>query len=101
MMSVMSIPTEVELVASELRMSVDGLVQRSVRAFLIQEMRAVQLDVADFRDRYNVPDVAELRKQIEQGEIYSHPAWEDSIEWERLEAYQNQLEPLFGRVSDV
>ncbi len=100
-MSVMQIPTEVERVASELQMPVDGLMQRSVRAFLIQEMRVVQLDIADFRDRYNVSDVTELRKQIEQGEIYSHPAWEDSIEWEQLEAYQRQLEGLLDRVSDV
>lgn len=100
-MNQVPIPTEIEQVASELRLPVDGLMQRSVRAFLLQEQRAVQMDIADFRDRYNVADVAELRRQIEQGETYSHPAWEDSIEWEQLETYRNQLEQLLGMVSNV
>lgn len=100
-MSVMPIPAEVEHIASELQISVDGLMQRSVRAFLTQEMRAVQLDIADFRDRYKTANFAELRKKIEQGGIYSHPAWEDAIEWERLEAYLKRLERLLGEVSDV
>jgi len=97
----MSIPEDVEQVASELQMPVDGLMQRSLRAFLMQEIRAVQLDVADFQDRYTAANLTDLRRQIEGGEIYSHPAWEDSIEWERLDTYLRRLERLLGKVSDV
>ena len=101
MMSVMSIPEDVEQVASELQMPIDGLMQRSLRAFLMQEIRAVQLDIADFQDRYAATNLTDLRRQIKDGEIYSHPAWEDSIEWERLETYLTQLKHLSGKVSDV
>ncbi len=100
-MSAIHIPTEVEYVAKELSIPIDGLIQRSVRAFLIQEMRAVQFDIADLQDRYHAADVPELREQIKQGEIYSHPAWEDSIEWEQLEIYRSQLKRLLNQVSDV
>ena len=100
-MTLMPIPSEVEQVANALRLPVEGLVQRSMRAFLLQERRAVQMDIADFRDRYNVTDVTELRRQIEAGIVYSHPAWENSIEWEQLEIYQNQLRRLLDGISDV
>jgi hypothetical protein len=34
-----------------------------------------------------VRSAAELRAQIERGDLSSHPAWEDAIEWEWLETY--------------
>jgi hypothetical protein len=46
-----SVPETVTYVAKELHMPVEGLMQRSVRAFLLQEMRAAQLDIGDFQDR--------------------------------------------------
>ncbi|MBU2610543.1 MAG: hypothetical protein KJ606_06295 [Chloroflexi bacterium] len=90
-MTVMPIPTEVERVARELNLPPDRLMQRSVDAFLRQEMRSAQMDIADLQDRYGVASVSELRIQIEKGEVHSHPAWEDSIEWEHLEAYFDRL----------
>ena len=95
------IPATFTKVAQELNLPVEGLMQRSVRAFLMQEMRAIQLDVSDFQDRYGVTNAAELCARIERGEIYSHPAWEDSIEWERLEAYVAHLQRLLDEAEDV
>ncbi len=80
-----------EQVARELTVTPAELQRRSLDAFMERERRLVQLDLADFRDRYNVKTATELALQIEQGEIYSHPAWEELIEWERLEAYLERL----------
>jgi hypothetical protein len=96
-MSVMSVPVEVERVARELNMSLDGLMQRSLQAFLRQEVRAAQMDVADFQDRYGVATAGELRAQIERGKVHSHPAWEDSIEWERLENHLKRIENMLNK----
>jgi hypothetical protein len=90
------IPETVTHVAQELQLPVEGLMERSVRAFLLQEMRAAQLDIGDFQDRYGVKSTAELRARIERGKIYSHPAWEDAIEWEQLEAHLTNLERLLA-----
>jgi len=74
----------------------ERLMQRSVDAFLRQEMRSAQMDIADLQDRYGVVSVSELRTQIEKGEVHSHPAWEDSIEWEHLDAYLDRLRQMIG-----
>lgn len=100
-MEALLIPRLAERVAIELHLPLDGLIQRSVRAFLLQEIRSVQMDIADFQDRYRVTSAKEVQTQIERGGIYSHPAWEDSIEWERLEAHLNHIRCLLGEVQDV
>ncbi len=96
-MSAMSIPMEVERAARELNIPLAGLMQRSLQAFLRQEIRAVQMDISDFQDRYGISAASELRAQIEQGKVYSHPAWEDSIEWEKLEIHLKRLEDMLNK----
>ncbi len=96
-MNAMPVPKEVERVARELNMPLDGLMQRSLQAFLRQEVRAVQMDIADFQDRYGVSTAGELRAQIDQGKVYSHPAWEDAIEWERLEDHLKRLKRMLNK----
>lgn len=88
-------------IARELQISPEELIQRSLKSFLEREIRAVQMDIGDFQDRYNVQTSGELRTRIEQGEIYSHPAWEEAIEWERLEDYLSRLQRLLLEVGDV
>jgi hypothetical protein len=100
-MEAISIPISAQRVAQELHMPLDGLLQRSVRAFLLQESRAAHLDIADFQDRYGTTSAKMLLTQIEQGTIYSHPAWEDSIEWQRIENYLDHVNHLLGEVQDV
>jgi hypothetical protein len=96
-MTAVSIPVEVERAARELNLSLDGLLQRSLQAFLRQEIRATQMDVADFQDRYGVGAPAALRAQIEQGKVHGHPAWEDAIEWEKLEDHLKRLENILNK----
>ncbi|MBS1250958.1 MAG: hypothetical protein MAG431_02557 [Chloroflexi bacterium] len=97
-MSAMPIPIEVERVASELKIPVDGLMKRSVRAFLRQETRATRMDIADLQDRYGVDSARDLRSRIEKGDIHSHPAWEDAIEWEQLEKHLAHIEEMVSEV---
>lgn len=96
-MTAMPVPAEVERAAKELNMPLDGLMKRSLQAFLRQEVRAVQMDIADFQDRYGVASAGELRALIEQGKVHSHPAWEDAIEWERLEGHLYRLESMLNK----
>ncbi len=96
-MSSISIPAKVEHVARELNLPPEGLIQRSLQAFLRQEIRAVQMDTADFQDRYGVTTAKKLRINIEQGKVYSHPAWEDAIEWEKLEDHLNRIERILNK----
>jgi predicted transcriptional regulator len=81
----------VDQLARDLNLSPSDLLRRSIAAFLERERRAAQMDIADLQDRYGVRTSAELAAKIEQGEVYSHPAWEELIEWQNLEAYLERL----------
>ena len=81
----------VDQLAHDLNLSPSDLIRRSVAAFLERERRATQMDVADLQDRYGARTSAELAAKIERGEVYSHPAWEELIEWQNLEAYLERL----------
>lgn len=81
-----------EQVAETLQVSPEELWRQSQDAYIQREKRLAQLDVADVQDRYAVSSPAELRQKIENGSVYSHPAWEDLIEWENLQAHTLLLE---------
>jgi hypothetical protein len=81
----------VEQIARELTVSPDELQRRSLSAYVEREQRLARLDIADLQDRYGVRTAAELASSIEQGTVASHPAWEELIEWERLEDYLVRL----------
>jgi hypothetical protein len=70
------------------------LLAEGVLAYLHKELRLTEEDLADLRERYNVLSPHELEEQIRQGVIPPHPAWEDLIEWENLEAYKQKLQSL-------
>ena len=78
-------------IARELTMSRSELERRSLDAFIERERRLVNLDIADLQDRYGVRTARDLASRIETKAVYSHPAWEELIEWERLETYLQRL----------
>ena len=84
----------VNTIAKQLRLSPEDLIERSLASYIDREKRAVQMDIADLQDRYGTHSSAELRSRIEEGKIYSHPAWEEAIEWEQLETYLQHLRAL-------
>jgi hypothetical protein len=81
----------VDQLAYELNLAPSDLIRRSIEALLERERRAALMDAADLQDRYGVHTSAELAAKIERGEVYSHPAWEELIEWQNLEAYLERL----------
>ncbi len=81
-----------EQFAAELAVTPQELERRSLLAYIERERRLIALDIADLQDRYDVHTHQELSKRIEQRRVYSHPAWEDLIEWERLSAYLTQIQ---------
>lgn len=81
----------VEEIARELTVSADELQRRSLEAYIEREQRRARLDISDLQDRYGVRTPAQLAASIEQGAVASHPAWEELIEWERLEDYLDRL----------
>lgn len=83
-----------EQVAETLQVSPEALWRQSLDAYIQREKRLAQLDVADVQDRYAVSSPTELRQKIENGSIHSHPAWEDLIEWENLQAHIERLDSL-------
>lgn len=80
-----------EMMADELVISAQELERRSLLAFIERERRLTQMDVADLQDRYSVQQASELARKIESRQVYSHPAWEELIEWEQLEVYGIRL----------
>jgi hypothetical protein len=84
----------VEHIAKELTISRRELERRSLDAFIERERRLANLDIADLQDRYGVRTARELANRIEIKAVYSHPAWEEMIEWERLEVYLQRLNEL-------
>ena len=81
-----------EQLAAELAVTPQELERRSLLAYVERERRLAALDIADLQDRYGVRTQQELSKRVEQRLVYSHPAWEDLIEWERLDAYLAQIQ---------
>ena len=89
----------IERVAQKLNLPPDKLLRDSLLAYLAQQERLTELDIADLRDRYNVSSPEELSARIQAGQIYSHPAWEDLIEWEHLNAYRQELSELIATLN--
>ena len=87
-------PEPVQMVAQELGMRTEVLLQRSIAAFFAREIRLAEWDIADLKERYRVVSPVELEERIKSGQIYSHPAWEDLIQWEVLDAYISHLRVL-------
>lgn len=83
-----------EDIAQELNVDPDFLWQESLGAYADRELRLTDMDIADFQDRYDVTVPEELKAKIESGDIYSHPAWEELIEWENLAQYRARMVQL-------
>lgn len=83
-----------EDVAQELNIAPDSLWRESLDAYIARELRLTEMDIADLQDRYGVASPEELKAKIDSGDIYSHPVWEEMIEWENLVAYRARLTQL-------
>lgn len=89
----------IDQIATQLNLSPEKLLHDSLRAYVAQQQRLAAMDIADLRDRYGVLTPEELNVRIQSGAIYSHPAWEDLIEWEHLVKHLRQLDDLSGALN--
>lgn len=81
-------------IAKVLDLPPEDLLTEGALAYVLKELRLVEEDLADLRDRYALLSSQELEEEIKRGSIPPHPAWEDLIQWENLEAYKQKLTSL-------
>ncbi len=73
-------------VAEDTGISVEELKVSSLLAFLREKKKKIMLERIDILARYSVNSPDNLEIKIKNGEIAEHPAWEDLILLENLEA---------------
>lgn len=76
----------IKKIANDTGVSVSELTISGLIAFLREKKRKAMVDRLEILDRYGVPSDRELEKKIKTGEVPEHPAWEDLILLENLEA---------------
>lgn len=76
----------------------DELLRQGLRAFLERELRLIEEDIADLREKYSAGSRSEMEARIRSRQIASHPAWEDLIAWENAEAYAETLKDAIKRI---
>ncbi|MGO9387561.1 MAG: hypothetical protein ACLPWD_05860 [Methanobacterium sp.] len=69
----------------------EELIAKGMLAFIEKEIRLVEYDLADIRERYDVNTKEELYNRIKAKDVESHPAWEDYITWKNKEEYIFEL----------
>lgn len=73
-------------IADDTGISVNELTTSGLLALLREKKRTVMVERLELLDRYGVTSREELEKKIRNGEVPEHPAWEDLILFENLEA---------------
>lgn len=76
----------IKKVAEDTGVSIDELTTSGVLALLREKKRKVMVDRLDVLAKYGVTSAGDLEKKIKDGVIAEHPAWEDLILLENLEA---------------
>lgn len=81
-------------IAKALEMDPEDLLKEGALAYLQKELRLAEEDLADLRERYELLSPQELEQKIRKARLPAHPAWEDLIQWENLDAYKQKLTDL-------
>ena len=84
--------------AQSMGLSEPELMERALAAFLHEQRRELLQLRLEFLSRYDVATVAELEERVANGDVPEHPAWEDLIVAENLDA---RLEEVDGYLRDL
>lgn len=76
----------IKKIADDTGISIAELTTSGLIAFLLEKKRKAMVDRLEVLDRYGVISSEELEKKIKNGKIPEHPAWEDLILLENIEA---------------
>jgi hypothetical protein len=68
------------------------LLEKSVESFLKEKRRAMLLERLQVLSRYQTSSAKELEEKIRKGLVSEHPAWEDVIVVENLDAALEKLD---------
>ena len=67
------------------------LIRQGVLSYVEREIRLAGEDISDLREKYLANSPKDLTRRIKSKTVASHPAWEDVIVWENLEAHLRTL----------
>jgi hypothetical protein len=75
------------------------LVKKGLEGLLQTQLRTSSAEINEIKTKYNVKTKAELEKKIEKGTAEEHPAWEDLITLENLQAKIREIQPTLDKIS--
>lgn len=88
----------VSQIAATLNLSAEQLFEEALVSLLREKKREVLQTRLELLNRYGVVSAHELETRVRDSSVIEHPAWEDLITVENLEA---RLEELDGYLADL
>lgn len=82
----------VETIASHIGMDGEAFVIQASISYLTQKKRSYLKERFEIISRYSALSAADLRSKIKDGQVPEHPAWEDMIETENIEAEIREID---------
>lgn len=89
---------DVAEIAATLNLSTEELFHEALVSLLREKKRQVVQDRLEILARYGAASIGELEARIREGAVVEHPAWEDLITVENLDA---RLEELDGHLASL
>jgi hypothetical protein len=90
----MNVDTLISSLTQKLGVSETELIYKGLLAYIQNEIRLAELEIANIRDRYGVFSKEELYEAIKNDRLVAHPAWEDYIIWKNKLAHIDSLHQL-------
>jgi hypothetical protein len=91
-MAIATARTKVNEIAVSLGLTEGELFQQALASFLLEKKRRILQLKLETLARYGADSVADLESKIAQGVVVEHPAWEDLIVAENLNARLRELD---------
>jgi uncharacterized protein YegJ (DUF2314 family) len=79
-------------ISRDLNLDQETLLDQGVRSFLKDRKKMMLLERLELLSRNKATSKDELQRKIEDGEIAEHPAWEDLIVVENLDAELKRID---------
>lgn len=86
-------------IAEELHLSEDEILQRSLRSFLQDQLRAIKAEIFEIHGRYDVSSVEEMEARYRDGTLEEADSWRDLQQLDHLEYKRDQLMELLDAIS--
>jgi hypothetical protein len=82
----------IDQISRDLNLNRGALISQGIRAFLKEKKMALLLERLELLSRHRVASGEELQQKIAAGAVADHPAWEDLIVVENLDAELNKID---------